>query len=67
MSIKAPLSCLFIILREVDLEMSPLVLRENLGVFVNILTADGKYPCQGFENLQILVQMELYEKRKNFF
>ena len=47
--------------------MSPLVLRENLGVFVNILTADGKYPCQGFENLQILVQMELYEKRKNFF
>ena len=48
-------------------KMSPLVLRENLGVFVNILTADGKYPGQGFENLQILVQMQLYEKRKNFF
>ena len=47
--------------------MSPLVLRENLGVFVNVLTADGKYPGQGFENLQILVQMQLYEKRKNFF
>ena len=38
-------------------EMSPLVLGETLGVFVNTLTADGKYPLQGWENLQLPIQM----------
>ena len=60
------LSCFFIILREVDLEnVSPSV-TWNLRVFVNTLTADGKYPRQGCRNLQLLIQMQLSEKRKTF-
>ena len=47
--------------------MSPLVLGEILGVFVKSLTADGKYPVQGCENLQLPIQMQLFEKRKTFF
>ena len=39
--------------------MSPLVLGEILGVFVNTLTADGKYPVQGCENLQHPIEMQL--------
>ena len=46
--------------------MSPLVLGEILGVFVNTLTADGKYPVQGCENLQLPIQMQLSEKQKTF-
>ena len=46
--------------------MSPLVLGEILAVFVNTLTADGKYPVQGCENLQLPIQMQLSEKRKTF-
>ena len=45
--------------------MSPLVLDEFLGVFVNRLTADGKYPVQDCENLQLPTQMELSEKRQS--
>ena len=33
-------------------KMSPLLLGEILGVFVNTLTDDGVYPVQGFKNLQ---------------
>ena len=39
--------------------MSPPVLREILGVFVNILNPDGKYPVQHSENLLLIIQMEL--------
>ena len=39
--------------------MSPLVLGEILGMFVNTLTVDGKYPLQGCENLQLPIQMQL--------
>ena len=39
--------------------MSPLVLGEMIGVFVNILTADGKYPVQDCENLELSIQMQL--------
>ena len=46
--------------------MSPLVLGEILGVFINTLTAEGKYPVQGCENLQLPIQMRLSEKRKTF-
>ena len=45
--------------------MSPLVLDEFLGVFVNRLIADGKYPVQDCENLQLPTQMELSEKRQS--
>ena len=47
-------------------KMSPLVLGEIVGVLANTLTADGKYPDQGCENLQLPIQMQLYEKRKSF-
>ena len=47
--------------------MSPLVLCKILGVLVNTLTTDGKYPVQGCENLRLPIQMQLSEKRKTFF
>ena len=47
-------------------KMSPLVLGEILGVFVNTLTDDGVYPVQGFENLQRAIQMQLSEKQETF-
>ena len=39
--------------------MSPLVLGEALGVFVNTLTGDDKYPVEDFENLTLSIQMQL--------
>ena len=47
-------------------ETSPLMLGEVLVVFVNRLTADGKYPVHDYENLQLPTQMELPEKGKLF-
>ena len=46
--------------------MSPLVLGEILGAFLNPLTSDDKYPVQGFDNWQLPIQMQLSEKRKPF-
>ena len=46
--------------------MSPVVLGEVLVVFFNRLTADGKYPVQDCENLQLPIQMHISEKRKTF-
>ena len=46
--------------------MSALVLGKILGVFYNTLTADGKYPVQDWENLQLPMQMQLSKKRKSF-
>ena len=39
--------------------MSPLVLGEILGVFLNTLTAEGKYPVQDWENLPLPIEMQL--------
>ena len=39
---------------------------EFLVVFVNRLTADGKYPVQECDILQLPIQMQLSEKRKTF-
>ena len=47
--------------------MSLLVICEILQLFVNTLTADGKYSLRNSDNLMQLIQMELYEKRKVFF
>ena len=44
--------------------MSPVVLGEILGVFVNTLTADVEYPVQDCKNLQLPIQMQLSQKRK---
>ena len=38
--------------------MSPLVLGENLGVFINTLTADDKYRVQDCKNLPFPIQMQ---------
>ena len=44
--------------------MSPLMLGKILGVFVNTMIADGKYPIQDCENLQLPIEMQLSKKRK---
>ena len=46
--------------------MSLLVICEILGVFVNTLTADEKYPLRNYENLLVLNQMQLSKKRETF-
>ena len=43
------------------------VLGDVLVVFVNRLTADGKYPVQECENCQFPIQMIISEKQKPFF
>ena len=63
---RALLSCFPSFSEKLIWKMYPLVLGEILGVFVNTLTADGKYPVQGCENLQLPIQMQLSEKQKTF-
>ena len=46
--------------------MSRVVLAKILGVFFNTLPADGKYPVQYCENLQLPIQMQLSVKRTTF-
>ena len=46
--------------------MSPLVLGQILGWFVNILTADEKNRVQDCDNLELPIQMELSKKKKTF-
>ena len=46
--------------------MSPLVLGDILGVFVNVLTADTKYPVQDCDKLRLPIQMQLCQKPENF-
>ena len=46
--------------------MSPLVLGEILGVFVNTLTADGKYRVQYWQNLQLPIQNNFLKNEKLF-
>ena len=48
-------------------KISPLVLGKILGVFLNTLTSDDKYPVEDSENFQLPMQMQLSEKRKTFF
>ena len=46
--------------------MCLLVLGEVLGVFVNTLTTNGKYPVQDCKNFQLPIQMQLSRKRNIF-
>ena len=46
--------------------MSPVLLGEILWMFLNTLTAEGKYPIQDGENFHFPIQMQLSEKRKRF-
>ena len=56
-----------ITLRETDLEKFSLSDMWNLRVFVNTLTADGKYPLPNFENLPLSIQMQLSKIRKAIY
>ena len=47
-------------------KIAPRLKLEIIGVFVNTLTADYKYPVPDYENLQFLIQMQLSLKRKTF-
>ena len=43
-----------------------LIPKVSLDVFANTLTGDGKYPVKDCENLQLPIQMQLYQKWKSF-
>ena len=59
----ALLSHFFITLGQTDLE-NVLVICEILGVFVNTLTNEDKYPLQKCRNLWPTIQMQLPKKPK---
>ena len=48
-------------------KMSPPVLGEILGIFVDRMPADGQYPVEYHENLRLPIQMQLSKKQKAFF
>ena len=54
---KAILSCFSPFSGRFILKVPSFVLGEILGVFVNTWTADGKYPVQDCDNLQVPIQM----------
>ena len=47
-------------------KITPLVICEILGVFVNTLVVDGKHPLWNFENLLLPIQMQLSKKQETF-
>ena len=47
-------------------KLSPLVLGEMLGEFVNTLNADDKYPVEDSENLPLRIQMQVSKKQETF-
>ena len=57
---------LFPFSRKLIWNMSHLVWSEISKIFINTLTADGKYPAQGCENFQYAIEMQLSEKQKTF-
>ena len=63
---RPPLSCFLSFWWKLIPKVSSLVLGEILGVFVNTLSADGKYSVQDCENLQVHIQMQLSQKREHF-
>ena len=42
------------------------MLGQILGVFVDTLSADAKYPVENYKNLLPPIQMQLFKKRKTF-
>ena len=63
---RALLSCLSSFSLNLICKISPLVLGETLGVFVNTLTDDSKYSVQDCENLLLPIQMHITEKPNAF-
>ena len=65
-SMRALLSCFSSFSGMLISKISPIVTREILVVFVNALTANGKYPVKDCENLALPIQTQLSKKRKTF-
>ena len=63
---RAPLSCFSLFSLNFICKISPLVLSEILGVFVNTLTADAKYPVQDCQNFLLPIQMNSPKNQKLF-
>ena len=63
---RAPLSCFSLFSLNFICKISPLVLSEILGVFVNTLTADAKYPVQDCQNFLLPIQMNSPKNEKLF-
>ena len=61
---RALFSCLSSFSLNLICKISPLVSGEILGVFVNTLTDDVKYPVQDCENLVLTKSNEFFEKPK---
>ena len=61
------LSFFKLFLGELIWKISPLVICKILGVFLNTLTSNDRYPVQDYENLRLQIQMQLSLKRKSFF
>ena len=52
---------------QLSCKKSLLLICQILGLLVNRLAADDKYPVLNRDNLTILIQMQLSQKQKNFF
>ena len=46
--------------------MSLVLLSQILGIFLNTLTAEGKYLAQYCKNLQLPIEMQVSQKQKLF-
>ena len=64
--IKAPLSYLLISIKAIELGKVLLLTRQILGLLVNTLAADDRYPVVNKENLTIPMQMQLSQKQNTF-
>ena len=51
---------------EIIWKISPLLIYEILGVFVNTMTADNKYLLWDYEDLSLQTQMQLSKNQKTF-
>ena len=60
------LSCFSSFLGKLIPKMPPLDFGDILGVFLNTLTADAKYPIKDFKNLLLPIQIQLSKKPKPF-
>ena len=66
MSMRALHSCFSSFSGKLIWKIPPLVLCETLGLSVNTLTSDGKYPVQGCENLQLQFECNYLKNEKLF-
>ena len=62
----ALLSCFSSFLGKLIPKMPPLDFGDILGMFLNTLTADAKYPIKDFKNFLLPIQIQLSKKPKPF-